>query len=66
MTSRNSRVEVPCEKVIIKYFAKLTGKHLCISLFLLKLQVEAKQFLRTPIFIEHLRRLLLDQALANA
>ena len=60
-----------------KIFATFTGKHLCWSLFLKKLQawrpaslltrdseqrcfpVNIAKFLRTPLFLEHLRWLLL-------
>ena len=35
---RSSRPDVFCEKGVLKYFAKFTGKHLCQSLFLIKLQ----------------------------
>ena len=57
------------KKVFLKIFAKFTGKHLKLSLFLIKLQpatllknrlwhrcfpVNFKKFLRTPFFIEHL------------
>ena len=79
-----------CEKGVLKYFTKFTGKHLCQSLFLKKLQAsvcnyikkenlaqasvydynkkenlaqvfscEFCKILRTPLFIEHLRWLLL-------
>ena len=41
---------------ILKNFASFTGKHLCWSLFLTKLQAK---FLRIPSFTEHLRWLLL-------
>ena len=57
------------KKGVLKIFAKFTGKHLKLSLFLIKLQpatllknrlwhrcfpVNFKKFLRTPFFIEHL------------
>ena len=35
---RSSRPEVFCKKVVLKNFAKFTEKHLCQSLFLIKLQ----------------------------
>ena len=41
---------------VLKNFASLTGKHLCWSLFLIKLQAK---FLQPPSFTEHLQRLLL-------
>ena len=37
-TSRSSRPEVFCESGVLENFTKLTGKHLCQSLFLIKLQ----------------------------
>ena len=49
------------KKVTFKFFAIFTGKHLCCSLFLLKLQEETltqvfpvniSKFLRTPIYFE--------------
>ena len=43
-----------CKKGVLKNFAKFTGKHLCQSLFLIKLQA-----LRTPFFIEQRWWLLL-------
>ena len=48
----------------VKNFAKFTGKHLCQNLFFNKLwhrlfPINSEKFLRTPIFIEHLRWLLL-------
>ena len=49
--SRGSRPEVFCEKGVLRNFAKFTGKHLCQSLFLIKLQV--------PPQAEHLWWLLL-------
>ena len=36
--NRSSRPEVFCEKGVLRNFAKFTGKHLCQSLFLKKLQ----------------------------
>ena len=35
---RSSRPEVFCKKGVLRNFAKFTGKHLCQSLFLIKLQ----------------------------
>ena len=37
-TSRSSRPEEFCEKGVLRNFTKITGKHLCQSLFLIKLQ----------------------------
>ena len=34
---RSSYAEVFCKKDALKFFAKFTGKHLCPSLFLIKL-----------------------------
>ena len=36
---RSSRPEVFCKKGVLRNFAKFTGKHLCWSFFLIKLQV---------------------------
>ena len=57
------------KKSVLKNFAKLTGKHLCQSLFINNfikkealaqvLSDEFATFLRTPFFIEHLWWLLL-------
>ena len=38
MLDKSSRPEVFCEKGVFRNFAKFTGKHLCQSLFLIKLQ----------------------------
>ena len=38
---RSSRTGVFCRKGVLRNFAKFTGKHLCKSLFLTKLQAEA-------------------------
>ena len=38
---RSSRPEVFCKKGVLRNFAKFTGKHLCQSLFLIKLQAQA-------------------------
>ena len=52
---------------ILRNFAKFTGKHLCHSLFLIKLQPKAQcfpvnfaKFLTTPFLTEHLRWRLLE------
>ena len=45
---RSSRPDVFCRKGVLRNFAKFTGKHLCQSLFLIKLQT-------IPFFTEHLR-----------
>ena len=58
--SGSSRLEVFCEKILLRNFSKFTGKHLCQSLFFNKVA----GLLRTPFFIEHLRRLLLLQDLS--
>ena len=67
---KSSRLEVFCKKVVLRNFAKLTGKHLCQSLrpatlFKKRLWhrcflVNFAKFLRTSFFIEHLRWLLLN------
>ena len=36
--NRSTRPEVSCKKGVLRNLAKLTGKHLCQSLFLIKLQ----------------------------
>ena len=43
---RSSRPEVFCKKDILKYFEKITGKHLCQSLFFNKVAG-----LRPPVFL---------------
>ena len=59
-----------CRKGVLNTFAKLTGKHLCQSLFFNKVLLKKRlwhrcflvnfsKFLRTPFFTEHLWRLLL-------
>ena len=60
---RSSRPEVFCEKVVLKIFAKFTGKHLCHSLFsatLLKKKAQAEVFscefcgiFKSTFFTEH-------------
>ena len=59
--NRSSRLEVFCEKGVLRNFAKFTGKHLCQSLFFNKVAglwhrcfpVNFAKFLRTPFFTEH-------------
>ena len=43
-TSRSSRLEMLCRKDVLRNFAKFTGKHLCQSLFLIKLHVLGLNF----------------------
>ena len=72
--SRSSRLEVFCNKDVLKNFTKFTGKHLCQSFFASSLRpatllkerlwhryfpVNFVKFLRTPISAEHLWWLLL-------
>ena len=67
--SRSSRPEVFYKKGALRNFAKLTGKHPCQSLFLIKLfkkglrhrcfLVNFPKFLRTPFLREDLRWLFL-------
>ena len=45
-TYRGSRPEGFCKKGVLRYFAKLTGKHLCQSLFLIKLQASTCNFIK--------------------
>ena len=54
MWKEEQPLEVFCKKGVFKNFAKVTGKHLCQSLFLNKVAGLAK-FLRTPFLTEHLR-----------
>ena len=54
---RSSPPEVFCRIGGLRNFAKLTGKHLCQSLFCNK--VAGLKFIRAPFFTEHLRWLLL-------
>ena len=44
--SKNSHPEVYCTKGFLKNFVKFTGKHPCQSLFLIKLQVSACNFIK--------------------
>ena len=44
-TDTSSNLDVVCKKVDLENFAKLKGKHLYQSLFLLKLQAEACNFI---------------------
>ena len=72
-------VNVFQNRCVIKNFANFTGKHLCWSPFLIKLQacnfikkrlqyncfpVKFRKFLRTLVFTEHLRWLFLNIAFA--
>ena len=64
-----SHPEVFCKKGVLKNFAKVTGKHLCQSLFFNKVasvrpchrwfSVNSAKSLRTPVFKNHLQWLLL-------
>ena len=75
-SNRSSCPGVFCKKGILKNFTKFTGKHLCQSLFLIKLQalgpdirrpwqrcfpVNFAKFLRTPFLTKHLPWLLLSK-----
>ena len=44
--SRNSRPEVFCEKVVLRNFAKFTGKHLCPSFFFIKVAGATCNFIK--------------------
>ena len=54
-----------CEKGVVKYFVNFTGKHLCQSLLLIKLQAlktptevfseEIREIFKNTYFEEHLR-----------
>ena len=41
--NRSGRPEVFCEKAVLRHFAKFTGKHLCQSLFSIKLEASDLQ-----------------------
>ena len=41
--NRSGRPEVFCEKAVLRNFAKFTGKHLCQSLFSIKLEASDLQ-----------------------
>ena len=61
---RSSRPEVICKKTVLKIFAKFTGKSLCQSLFLIKLQALRDSGTGVLLWIlrnvsEHLQWLLL-------
>ena len=43
-----------CKKVVLRNFAKFTGKHLCQSLFLIKLQARPTEHLPTTASTEYL------------
>ena len=69
-TSKAGVPKCSSKQVFLKYFTIFTGKHLCWSLFLIKLQAwrpllkrdsntNLSKSLRVAIFIEHLRWLLL-------
>ena len=61
----SNRPEVFCKKGALKNSAKITGKHLCQSLFLIKVQAEASNIIKklelfkNTFFIKHVRWLLL-------
>ena len=44
--SRSSRPDVLCKKGILKNFSKFTGKHLCQSRFLMRLQTSGLRFIK--------------------
>ena len=46
---RSSRPEVFCKKDVCRNFAKFTGKLLCQSLFLIKLQASGLQFIKETL-----------------
>ena len=74
LTLRSSRPEVFCKKLILRNFAKFTGKHLCQSLFFNKVAglmrkkgdsgtgvfCEFCEISKNIFFIEHLQWLLLN------
>ena len=73
--NRSSHSQIFFKVNVLKNFANFTGKHLCWSLFFFlttcnfikdRLQhrcfpVKFLKFLRTPFYIEHLQRLLLNK-----
>ena len=71
MLTSSSRPEVFCKKVVLRYFAKFTGKHLCQGLFFNKrlwhrcFPVNVAKFLRKPFLTERLWWLLLSYAHLN-
>ena len=57
---RSSRLEIFCKKSVRKNVAKFTGKHLCRSLFFIKLQDSVRPAsLKMSFSVEHIWRLLL-------
>ena len=60
------RQELFCKKIVLKNFQKLTGKHICPSIFIEK-RVRHKRFprnfLRKPVFINHLCDCVLNYVL---
>ena len=50
LINRSSRPKVFCKKVVLKSFAKFTGKHLCQRLFLKKLQVSGQNISKNTFF----------------
>ena len=67
---RSSRPEVFCKIGALRFVTKFTEKHLCESLYFKKMTLvkvfscEFCEFLRTPFFTEHLRWLLLTNAVS--
>ena len=57
-TFRNNNRRCSVKKGVLKDFTNLTGKHLCWSLFLIKLQACRTKFLRTPILENICERLI--------
>ena len=55
---RSSHRRCSVRKGVLRNFAKFTGKHLCQSLFLIKLQAQASTLLQNTFFTEHLWALL--------
>ena len=59
---KKSRMEVFCKKGVLRNFVKITGKHLCQSLFFIKKEALTQVFScdfyeisKNTFFIEHLR-----------
>ena len=47
---RSSRPKVFCKKCVLRIFTKFTGKHLCQSLFLIKLRPQACSFIKKRLW----------------
>ena len=50
--NKEQSAEVFYKKNVLKNFAKFTGKHMCQSLFLMKLQAEAFNFIKKETLVQ--------------